>query len=159
MSKGAASFLPTYPTMPHMILVFRLRVNSEIPVAAGGCLGLFEYPLRRRGQIVHHGSGAQFVSRRALQLRPVPGADEQTLLHAGIPAAFQINQLVANHIALRQVHAELIARIQQELRRRLAAAAWRIGRLGRDVNLLEAHAFAAQVPAADAGSLSRHPPA
>jgi len=64
--------------------------------------------------------------------------------YAGIPAAFQIDQLVADHETLREVQIEFVPRIKQELRRRLAAAAGLVGRFGCDVNFLKADAFARQ---------------
>ena len=48
---------------------------------------------------------------------------------------------------MRQVHAEFIARVEQKLRRRLAAAAGLVGRFGRNVNFLKTHAVARQFAA------------
>ena len=81
----------------------------------------------------------------AFHFRAVAGADENTLFHAGIPAAFQVNQLVADHETFREVQIKFIPRVEQKLRRRLAAAARLVGRFGRDVNFLEAHAVAREL--------------
>src|SRR5690606_28786963 len=58
-------------------------------------------------------------------------------LHTRIPAAFQINQLVADHVALRKVDAEFISRIEKKLRRWFAPTTWRIGMFWRNVDFLE----------------------
>ena len=47
---------------------------------------------------------------------PVTGADEDALLHARIPATFEVNPLVPDQERLSKVQAELIPGVEQKLR-------------------------------------------
>ena len=46
----------------------------------------------------------------------VAGADEDAALHAGVPAAFDVRNLVADHVAGGEVDVEFVAGIEQHLR-------------------------------------------
>src|SRR5438552_451206 len=72
----------------------------------------------------------------------VTSADEDTLLDAGVPAAFQVNQLVADHVTARQVQPEFVARVPKKLRRGFAAAARRVRRFRGDIDFVEVRALA-----------------
>jgi len=76
----------------------------------------------------------------------IAGSDEDTALHAGVPAAFDVRNLVADHVAGGEVDAELVAGVEQHLRRRLAAAAGLIRCLGREVDFAEGHAELGELP-------------
>src|SRR5437867_3220721 len=60
----------------------------------------------------------------------VAGADEHRFFYSGVPAAFEIDQLVANKITFQQIEPEFVAGIKEELRRGLAARARLLGRFG-----------------------------
>src|ERR1043165_2474 len=80
--------------------------------------------------------------RFLFHVAPVAGANENAFLHAGVPAALQVNQFVPDKKALCEVEVEFIARIEKKLWGWLASAAGLIRRFGRKINLLEAHAIA-----------------
>src|SRR5689334_1658774 len=79
-----------------------------------------------RKMIDHRGS-IQMFGRLPLHAGSVAGPYQQAPLDARVPSALQVNQLVPNHVALRQVEAELVSGVEEKLRRWLAAAARRIG--------------------------------
>src|SRR5205807_10527715 len=64
--------------------------------------------------------------------------------HAGIPAAFEIAQFVTNHKAVGEVDTEFVPGIEEELRRRLAAAARNLRRFGRNIDPFEANTATAK---------------
>src|SRR5439155_15245584 len=77
----------------------------------------------------------------ALGLGAVTGAHKNARFHAGIPATFKIDQFVADEVAFRQVEAEFVPRIKEELRRWLASSAGLLRRLGSEINFLETNAL------------------
>src|SRR5688572_12650946 len=73
--------------------------------------------------MIHNHGSTQFVGRISLDVRAVSRSQENRFPHPSVPAAFQIDQFVADHVALAEVYSKLVSGIEKELRRRLAAAA------------------------------------
>ncbi len=77
-------------------------------------------------------------------LSPISRSHQNALLHPSIPTAFQVNEFVANHVALREVDVELIAGLEEELWGRFASTAWRVGSFGRDVEFFDTNSIFGQ---------------
>src|SRR5689334_19822887 len=107
--------------------------------------GILQDEIRRGGYIVYDNRSRQFRGSLALDLGAVASPNKDRALHAGIPAAYQINQLVADHVALLQVQAEFIPCVKEELRRGFASATGLIRRFWCDVDFFEAHTLAVQL--------------
>src|SRR5512138_2421 len=92
-------------------------------------------PVGRFREVVNDDDSVQFSHDLLLHLRPIARPHEDALPDASVPAALQVDQLVADHIALCEVEAELVAGIEEKLRAGLATAAWLLRRFGREVDL------------------------
>ena len=101
--------------------------------------------VRGRGEIVNDRGAAQLGNIVPFQFSSITSADENTPFDPGIPATFEVNQFVANHIALRKVQAELVSRVKEELRRRLSPSAGRVRGFRSDVDLVEPNAGSAKL--------------
>jgi putative acetyltransferase len=75
-----------------------------------------------------------------LYFAPVTRPDEDRFLNPGVPAAFQVDQFIANDIAGGKIKAKCITGVKKKLRRRLAGTAGLAGRFRRDIDFVEAHA-------------------
>jgi len=103
-----------------------------------------ENPGSGRVKVVNDEGSLEFLRGGAGLFCPVASSNQDRLADAGIPAAFEIDQLVSDHVAARQVHPKFIPCIKQELGRRFAPAAGRIRMFRSDVDLLETNAIARQ---------------
>src|SRR5438876_10188244 len=99
---------------------------------------LYHKPIRRLLQVVHDDRMLEFGWRGAFQLGPIARPHEQALFQTRIPAAFQVEQFITDHVTMRQIQPKLVARVEQELRRRFASAAGSVWRLWRNVDFLKA---------------------
>ena len=77
---------------------------------------LVENPPCRRWQIIRDRGLGQLAGRGAFDLRPVPGPHQDAFPDSGIPAALEVREFVADHVAAREVQAEFVAGVEQELR-------------------------------------------
>src|SRR6267378_536138 len=105
---------------------------------------LTEDPSGSRRKIVHDHGGAEIAGPIPFRLRTIPGADKDTTAHAGVPATFQINHFIAHHVALSEIYAEFVARVEKKLRGRFASAARGIGGLWGNIDFVEFYAFTAE---------------
>src|SRR5262245_40951855 len=72
---------------------------------------------------------------------------QKTLAHTRVPAALQINEFVPDHEAARQLEAEFVPSIKEELRAGLASPAGLFWSFGRKIDLREPHAVFGQLGA------------
>ena len=76
---------------------------------------LVQEPIGGGGQVVHNDGGAEVGCAVALGLGAVAGAHEDTPVNACIPAAFEVNHFVSDHIRGSKVYAKFVSSIKQEL--------------------------------------------
>src|SRR5688572_21094797 len=107
-------------------------------------LAVIEYPIGGGFEVVDHDGAGEFGSLLGFDLCAVAGAHEQRALQSAVPAAGQINELVADHIAPPKIYSKFIARVEEKFRGRFAAPAGLVRRFGRDVDFLEMDAGAFQ---------------
>src|SRR5437867_5802516 len=100
---------------------------------AGRRLAVSQNTLCRAMHVIHGRGSCQLFRVSAFLFRPVSRPDKDALFDSGVPAAFQITQLVPDHVTLLEVDAEFVAGVEEELRRRFASTAGLLGRFGRDV--------------------------
>ena len=128
-------------------------------------------PVSRCRQIIHQYGAVDFGGVLSFGFFTVTSADENAFSYARVPATFEVNQLVTDYERLSKLQAELVASIEQELRRGLATATRLIRSFRRDVYFLNHntvslklvgdvcmnffHIFHREVAASDAG-LIRH---
>ena len=69
-------------------------------------------PIHRLHQSIGDHSRAELVLRLLCRFRTVARPHQDAFLHPGIPPTLQVDELVANHIALGEVDQEFVARIE-----------------------------------------------
>jgi len=95
-------------------------------------------------EVVDYYGGRKFVGRILLEFGAVAGADEDAFFDSSVPAAFQVDQFVADDEAFGKVDTKLVTGVEQELGGRFSSTAWSIGGLGSDVDFFEPDVFVGQ---------------
>src|SRR5207302_645004 len=98
-----------------------------------------DYPISGVWQTFHNYrlSLTDYRSELFLSLRSVTSAHQNGLVNPCVPTAFQVTQLVADHVTARKVQPEFIAGHKKKVRRGLSACAGTAGLLRRDINFLK----------------------
>jgi hypothetical protein len=89
------------------------------------------------GEIIDEDGALEKVWSVLFDLGAVTGADEEGSLEAGVPAAFEVDEFIADEIACGEVELELVAGVEEELRGWFAAVAGLVGGFGCDVNAVK----------------------
>lgn len=112
-----------------------------VGAAESQLLRVLEDPFAGGGEVVDHDGVAELVALVFLGGAAVAGAHEQASGAAGVPAGFEIDELVADDVAPGEVEIEVLGGLLEEGGRGFASAARLIGGFRGDVEAVEGHVF------------------